>query len=205
MSRFLQALTVILLTLGGAIGWLFSGGKALVNAQQPTGSIPTVTGTPSGMIVGVNLDIETVQIYSGPSSYLYPAVGILLKGQEVPAFGISEDGDWIQVAYPGVPESVAWIFGPYVTIKKTGKLPVLPAPPTPTPLSTPTINPTLAAAFITPVAATRLPTFTQPAPLSIAAFESEPSAVGRVPLGLLIFSFGVIGGFGTLLSFLRGR
>jgi hypothetical protein len=31
-----------------------------VSAQQPTGSIPTVTGTPSGMIVSVNLDIDTV-------------------------------------------------------------------------------------------------------------------------------------------------
>lgn len=40
-----------------------------VGAQQPTGSIPTVTGTPSGMIVRVNIDLnfEIVNVYSGPS------------------------------------------------------------------------------------------------------------------------------------------
>ncbi len=176
-----------------------------VLAQQPTGSIPTVTGTPSGMIVSVNLDIEIVNIYSGPSSYLYPAIGILLKGQEVPALGISEDGDWIQVNYQGVTDSVAWVFGPYVTIKKTGRLPILEAPATPTPASTPTIDPTLVAAFVTPVMPTRLPTFTQPAPLVIATFLSDTATTNRVPLGLLIFGLGFIGGFGALISFLRGQ
>ncbi len=189
----------------GVVGFFSSPVSTLVLAQQPTGSIPTVTGTPSGMIVAVNLDIDTINVYSGPSSYLYPAIGILLKGQEIPAFGISEDGDWIQVNYPGVEGSVAWVFGPYVTIKKTGKLPVLEPPPTPTPASTPTIDPTLVAAFVTPVIPTRLPTFTQPPPLVIATFLDEASTTSRVPLGLLIFGLGFIGGFGTLIAFLRGR
>lgn len=174
-------------------------------AQQPTGSIPTVTGTPSGMIVAVNLDIETVSVYSGPSSYLYPAIGVLLKGQEISAFGISEDGDWIQVRYPGVPDSVAWVYGPYVTIKKTGQLPVLEAPSTPTPASTPTINPTLVAAFVSPLAPPRLPTFTQPAPVVVATFLPDEATANRIPLGLLIFGLGFIGGLGALISFLRGR
>lgn len=189
----------------GMASIFYSPSLVSVHAQQPTGSIPTVTGTPSGMIVGVNLDIETVDVYSGPSSYLYPAIGILLKGQEVPALGISEDGDWIQVSYPGVEGSVAWVFGPYVNIKKTGNLPVLEAPSTPTPASTPTIDPTLVAAFVTPVVPTRLPTFTQPAPLVIATFLDDASTTSRVPLGLLIFGLGFIGGFGTLISFLRGQ
>jgi hypothetical protein len=198
---------VILITLmiGGA-GIVFAGPAPLpAHAQQPTGSVPTVTGTPSGMIVGVNLDIDTVAVYSGPSSYLYPAVGVLLKGQEVPAFGISEDGDWIQVYYPGVPNSVAWVYGPFVSIKKTGRLPVLKAPPTLTPTPASTINPTLVAAFVTPVAPTRLPTFTPPAPLVISTFLEGESTVNRVPIGLLIFGLGFIGGFGVLISFLRGQ
>lgn len=201
----LRLLIIISLFLAGMASVFYNSGGLPVLAQQPTGSIPTVTGTPSGMIVAVNLDLEIVNVYSGPSSYLYPSIGVLLKGQEVPAFGISEDGDWIQVSYQGVVDSVAWVYGPYVTIKKTGELAVLEAPSTPTPGSTPTIDPTLVAAFVTPVVPTRLPTFTQPAPLVVATFLDEASTTNRVPLGLLIFGLGFIGGFGTLISFLRGQ
>lgn len=203
-SYKLRLIFIVSTVFAGLVSVLYSPNTLSVLAQQPTGSIPTVTGTPSGMIVAVNLDIELVNVYSGPSLYLYPSIGILLKGQEVPAFGISEDGDWIQVSYQGVAGSVAWVYGPYVTIKKTGKLPVLEAPATPTPASTPTIDPTLVAAFVTPVAPTRLPTFTQPAPLVIATFLDDAATTNRVPLGLLIFGLGFIGGFGTLISFLRG-
>lgn len=175
-------------------------------AQQPTGSIPTVTGTPAGMIVRVNIDLsnEIVPVYAGPSSYLYPSIGVVLMGQEIPAYGISDDGNWIQIYYAGVPGSVAWVYGPYVTIIKTGRLPVLPAPNTPTPASTPTLDPTLAAAFIDPVTPTRLPTFT-PAPELIVATFLPDAQVNRVPAGLLILGLGFIGGFGVLISFLRGR
>ena len=203
--KFVKILICALLFIGVIYGFIFSPSGLTVSAQQPTGSIPTVTGTPGGMIVGVNLDLETVEVYSGPSSYLYPAIGVLLKGQEIPAFGISDDENWIQVYYPGVPGSVAWVYGPYVTVKRNGRLPLVEAPPTPTPASTPTIDPTLAAAFIAPVTATRLPTFTAPAPLIIATFLDDNAGVDRVPVGLLILGFGFIGGFGTLLSFLRGR
>ncbi len=176
-----------------------------VIAQQPTGSVPTVTGTPTGMIVRVNFDIETVNVYSGPSSFLYPSVGVLLKGQEVPALGISSDNNWIQVYYPGVPDSIAWVYGPYVTIIKTGRLPEIPAPNTPTPVSTPTIDPTLAAAFIDPVTPTRLPTFTPPPDFIVPTFLPNLDSANRVPVGLFIIILGFIGAFGTLISFLRGR
>ncbi|MBK7454199.1 MAG: hypothetical protein IPJ46_10940 [Anaerolineales bacterium] len=174
-------------------------------AQQPTGSIPTVTGTPSGAIVAVFLDLLQINVYSGPSDFLYPAIGVLLAGQEIPAYGYSEDENWIQIYYPGVPNSVAWVYAPYVRIAKNGKLPRIVAPATPTFASTPTIDPTLAAAFIAPVTSTRLPTFTPPAPLVIATFSDEPLDTGRVPIGLLIFGLGFIGGLGALISFLRGR
>jgi len=177
----------------------------VVVAQQPTGSIPTVTGTPSGMIVRVNFDLNVVNVYSGPSSYLYPSVGVLLKGQEVPAIGVSEDNNWIQVYYPGIPGSIAWVYSPYVTIIKTGRLPRVQAPSTPTPLSTPTINPSLAAAFIDPSTPTRLPTFTPPPELIIPTFLPEAGTSNRIPVGLLIVVLGFIGAFGALISFLRGN
>jgi len=205
MPRHSRSAFLFLLAMAGFYGLIYPPAQQSVQAQQPTGSIPTVTGTPAGMIVSVNLDIDTVEVYSGPSSYLYPAVGLLLKGQEVPAFGISEDQNWIQVYYPGVPGSVAWIYGPYVTIIRNGKLPQVDSPPTPTPASTPTIDPTLAAAFIAPVTATRLPTFTPPAPLIIATFLADNSTIGRVPVGLLILGLGFTGALGALISFLRNR
>lgn len=201
-----KRLLVALLAIGtGVFSLLFTPPQVSVVAQQPTGSVPTVTGTPTGMIVRVNLDLEIVNVYSGPSSYLYPSIGILVLGQEVPALGISEDGNWIQVYYPGVPGSAAWVYGPYVTIIKTGKLPRIPAPSTPTPLSTPTIDPTLVAAFIGPVTPTRLPTFTPPPELIVPTFLPNLDSANRVPMGLFIIGLGFIGAFGTLISFLRGR
>lgn len=205
-SKYFKFFTFILLMLVAGILAIDPHVQIPAQAQQPTGSVPTVTGTPSGMIVAVNLDINITNVYSGPSSYLYPSVGVLLKGQRVPALGISEDGNWIQVFYPGVPNSVAWVYGPYVSIVERGPLPVIPAPPTPTPASTPTINPTLEAAFVTAVTATRLPTFTPPPPLIIANYTDEQSSVNRgVPAGLLIFGLGFIGAFGALISYLRGQ
>lgn len=204
VKKIRLAASVWLLILAAALAFPLQN-QPPVRAQQPTGSVPTVTGTPSGMIVSVNLDIDVVNVYAGPSSYLYPPVGVLLKGQRVPAFGISEDGNWIQVFYPGVPGSVAWVYGPYVSIVQRGPLPVLGAPPTPTLAATPTINPTLQAAFVTPVTPTRLPTFTPPPPLVVPNFTDVETGVSRVPMGLLILGLGFIGAFGTLISFLRGR
>ena len=184
---------------------LYPPARFSVYAQQPTGSIATVTGTPSGAIVGVFLDLLQIIVYAGPSDFLYPAIGVLLAGQEIPAYGYSEDQTWIQIYYPGVPNSVAWVYAPYVKIVKNGRLPQIISPPTPTLASTPTIDPTLAAAFIDPVTPTRLPTFTPPAPLVIATFSDDALNNGRVPVGLLILGFGFVGGLGALISFLRGR
>jgi len=174
-------------------------------AQQPTGSIPTVTGTPSGPFVTVNLDQDFVNVRSGPSSFFYPKIGILLRGQSAPALGRSPGGDWIQIRYPGVPGDVGWIYAPAVTLSSAGFLPILEPPPTPTFLVTPTIDPTLQAAFITPQLPTRLPTFTPAAPLAMPVFSDETRDASRIPLGLLIFSLGLVGVFAAVISFLRGR
>lgn len=198
------------LFLGGVVTlslWVLtvvSPSQYSVGAQQPTGSIPTVTGTASGAVVSVDLSIPYVDVYSGPSTYLYPSIGVLIAGQEVPALGYSEDQNWLQIYYPGVTDSIAWVYGPFVKIVKSGNLPIIESPSTPTPASTPTINPTLAAAFIAPVTPARLVTFTVPAPLILPSFEDQTDAAG-LPIGLLIFGLGFIGGLGVLISFLRGR
>ncbi len=176
-----------------------------VEAQQPTGSIPTVTGTPRGPYITVNLDVDFVNVRSGPSEYFYPKIGILVRGQSVPALGRSQDGAWIQVYYVGVPGNIGWIYAPNVSLVSSGFLPIVEAPPTPTPPATPTINPTLEAAYIQPQTPTRLPTFTPPAPLENPAFSDNTDTGSRIPSGLIVLSLAVIGVLIAIISFLRGK
>ena len=173
-------------------------------AQQPTGSIPTVTGTPVGAYITVNLDQDFVNVRSGPSSYFYPRVGVLLSGQTAPALGRSPGGDWIMIAYAGAPGNVGWVYAPNVSLAAQTTLPVMEAPPTPTPLATPTIDATLAAAFDVPQTPTRLPTFTPPPPVENIQFQDEAAGnASRVPMGLIILTLGVVGIFGAIISFLQ--
>lgn len=187
--------------------WLALGlpsARAESLAQQPTVAIPTVTGTPVGITASVNPDQEKINVRSGPNTD-YPIVGVLVAGQKVPALGRSAGGDWVQIAYPGVPGGVAWVYAYLVTVN--GTLPIVEPPPTPTPLVTPTIDPTLAAQFVLELAPTRLPTFTAPPPLAIPTFaQPEPprSPLG-VPMGFVITGLGVLGLFGLVVSFFRGR
>ncbi|MBN1304129.1 MAG: hypothetical protein JXA13_06805 [Anaerolineales bacterium] len=184
----------------------YPASKYPVFAQQPTGSVPTVTGTPSGPVATVYQNLGVIKVYAGPSTYIYPPIGVLLPGESAPALGRSvESDDWIQIMYPGVPGSVAWVYAPWISLSP-GRLERIPAPPTPTPYSTPTIDPTLEAVFIGQQTPTRLPTFTPPPALEIPSFSGETAAPGGgVPMGLVIFILGFIGGLGALISFLRGR
>lgn len=176
-----------------------------VAAQQPTGSVPTVTGTPIGAYITVANTEPQINVRSGPSSFRYPSIGVLLNGETAPALGRSPGGDWIQIRYEGVPGNIGWVYAPLVKLSPNANLQILEPPPTPTPPTTPTIDPTLAAAFIPQFTPTRLPTFTPPGPLVIPTYESPGPRAGGIPLGLAIVLLVLIGGFGALISFLRGR
>ena len=186
---------------------LLSPDRFTVSAQQPTGSVPTVTGTPSGPSVTVDPFNDVIKVYAGPSSFDYPAIGILLANETAPALGRARDRlEWIQVYYPGVHGSRGWVYGPYVKLSPGAFLPLLDIPPTPTPISTPTIDPTLEAAFIGQQTPTRLPTFTPPPPLELPQFDDQnTTATPGIPAGLLILSLGLFGFFGAVISYLRGR
>jgi hypothetical protein len=175
-------------------------------AQIPTGSIPTVTGTPIGA-VAIVLDNEQgfVNVRAGPSTVGYEIIGVLVAGQQVPALGRSTGGDWIKIAYPGVPGGVAWIWSDLVDIR--GTLTVVEPPHTPTPKVTPTIDPTLAAQFLVEVPATQLPTYTAPPPITMPTFPAqEPVASpGGIPMGFIIIGMAVVGLFGVIISFLGAR
>jgi hypothetical protein len=197
---------VAVLTISLLIGLLWLSVdfvEASSSFQQPTVNIPTVTGTPTGPIAIVYSDPEDqINVRSGPDVF-YPKVGVLINRQQVPALARTEGGTWVKIAYPGVPEGVAWVYAPYVRV--TGELPIVPKPPTPTPETTPTIDPTLAAQFISEIPPTRKPTFTPPPPLIIPTYVPVviSTGTGGLPSGFIILGLVSIGVFGLLVSFLR--
>ena len=205
MIRKLPIFLSVLILTGGLI--LILIGTNLVQAseayQQPTVAIATVTGTVRGPIAIVYSDPEDqINVRSGPDVF-YPKVGVLINREEVPALARTEGGTWVKIVYPGVPEGVAWVYAAYVRV--TGELPIVPKPPTPTPETTPTIDPTLASQFISEIPPTRKPTFTPPPPLIIPTYASfqVTSGTGGLPSGFIILGLMSIGVFGLVVSFIR--
>lgn len=183
--------------------YVVSAGKLY---QAVTEVIPTVTGTPGGPMVTVRSDGETfVNVRSGPGLF-YDIIGVLLAGQQLPAKGKSSGGDWIQVEYQGVEGSVAWVYASFVNLTP-GTLPIVEPPSTPTPQMTATIDPTMAAQFIVTAQATRLPTFTEPAPLTIPTYEDigTGNLMSTIPIGMVIVSFAAIGFLLMLFVITQGR
>lgn len=175
-------------------------------AQIPTGSIPTVTGSPvSALAIVLDSEQGFANVRSGPGTLGYEVVGVLVEGQQVPVIGRTVVGDWLMIAYPGVPSGVAWIWKDLVELR--GNASIVDSPATNTPRVTPTIDPTLAAQFLVNVQPARLPTFTPPEPLTIPTFlpDASQTATGGVPVGFIIVGMAVLGIFGLLISFLRGR
>ena len=190
------------------LGFFDFDSTPVAHAQQPTGSIPTVTGTPSGPIARVDPSLtQGILVYAGPSTFDYYPVGVLLGNEIVPVLGrAAGKDDWLQIYYPGVPGSVAWVYALYIVELSPGALPIVEIPPTPTPNSTPTINPTLESAFIGQQTPTRLPTFTPPPALDLPSFtDATPAQTTGVPVGLIILSLALFGFFGAVISYLRGR
>lgn len=204
MKKFL--ITASCLILFGLVLANFGLVKAQGLNQQPTIAIPTVTGTPKGVTATVLLNQEeSINVRSGPGVF-FDKVGVLLPGQQAAVLGRSAGGDWVMIDYPGGPNNIGWIYAPVVQISP-GELPIVEPPSTPTPLMTQTINPTLAAQFISTPIPTRLPTYTPSTPLVIPTYEdiSKTSVFGGVPMGLVILVVGGIGGLLALLSVIRNR
>lgn len=191
-------ITLLLLTLTGFFSASFS---TFVFAQEPT-QTPAPT---SGLFITVITDELQINVRLGPSSTVYPVVGILLQGATAPALGRSQGGDWIQIEFPSAPDGVGWVYSPLVQVSPPGNLIIVPPPPTPIPPITSTIDPTLAAQFIVVPTNTRLPTFTpQPSMTPIPTFTSGQSSVNdTVPLATIIIAFAVLGFIGFVLSMIR--
>lgn len=168
--------------------------------------IPTVTGTDIGTYIVVNNDNDQINIRECANATTCNIIGVLLAGQQAPAKGRTEGGMWIQIVYPGVPGGLAWVHSSLVSLQG-GSLPVIEPPATPTPLTTATIDPTLAAQFVVTIQPSRLPTFTYPAPLEVPTYEAVASSTipGNLPMGMIILALAALGFFGGLLSVLQRR
>jgi uncharacterized protein YraI len=172
------------------MGAVFSPNQAGAYQDVPTATGVTVTVTYT----------DPINIRSGPSTVNYPIVGQLFPGEVVPALGISPKREWILVSYPG---GTGWVYASFVAISG-GELRIVEPPPTPTPLATSTIDPTLAAAFNVQPTQTRMPTFTPPPPLEIPQFtDNAGGPLGAA--GLFIVGLGLLGGIGLLISFIMRK
>jgi uncharacterized protein YraI len=175
-----------------------------VQAQQPTGSVPTVTPLSTGPTATVKVGIvDHVVVRNGPST-LYDQVGVILPGTSIPVAGKTSAGDWLLIKYPGAPGGEGWVWALYMDVVG-GELPIVEIPPTPTPKITATIDPTMAAQFVITAQATRLPTFTAPAPLTVPTYSTGVIGNGRVPVGLVILMLAGLGALFGLISFVQSR
>lgn len=177
-----------------------------VHAQQSTGSVPTVTGTPKGPIASLKIGLseDHANIRSGPST-LYDAIGIVYVGTYIPVLGKSIGGDWLLVEYPGVPGGTGWVWALYMDVTP-GEIPVVAMPPSPQPKVTFTIDPTMASQFITTPLSTRLPTFTPPPALVLPTYEtSETQIFAGVPIGFIILILLGLGIITSLFTYFQSR
>lgn len=154
--------------------------------------------TPPGVYVTVTYS-DPINVRSGPSTVNYPVIGQLASGAVVQALGVSPAREWVEIAFPGSASGTGWVYASFVSVSG-GELPVAAAPPTPTPLVTNTIDPTLAAAFNQQPTQTRLPTFTAPPPLTVPQFKDESSSPATGVFGIFIIALGLIGSVGLLVS-----
>lgn len=178
---------------------LLSLGLGILLVPEQAGAFQGVT-TPSGVFITVTYS-DPINVRAGPSTVNYPVIGQLPSGAVVPALGVSAAREWVQIEFAGSSTGKGWVYASFVTVSG-GELPVVESPPTPIPLVTNTIDPTLAAAFNAVPTQTRLPTFTPPPPLEVPKFEDEGSIASSGVLGVLIIGLGLIGGIGLIVSFL---
>jgi hypothetical protein len=116
---------------------------------------PTDTPAPSGPSVTVDVNLN---VRAGPGTN-YDRIGSLAANTTVDIIGRDASSAWWQIAYADAPDGKAWISAGYGTASNTEGVPVVEAPPTPT-----------------PSAPTPAPTPGSPPPASTPAFQYTPLA-----------------------------
>ncbi len=180
------------------IGILAAPPRTLVLAQEPTPS--------SGEVFVTVTYPEQINIRNGPSTVLYEIIGNMQPGETAQALGVSPGRDWVQIVFPPGPGGIGWVHTSLIAIS-AGTLQIVEPPPPPTPRTTPTVDPTLAAAYVFEPTATRMPTFTPPPTLEILQFTESPATKpgSGVPMGAFVLGSGILGVLGYLISLVRRR
>ena len=161
------------------------------------------TSTPTGIFITVTYT-DPMNVRNGPGTF-YDIIGQIFPGDIFPALGISPGREWIQISYAQGQGGVGWVYSSYVSVSG-GELTIVEPPPTPAPLITNTVDPTLAAAFNVQPTSTRIATFTPPPPLTVPQFTEEAIAVRpRIRSGIFILVLGLLGAAGLIVSFVLRR
>ncbi len=111
-------------------------------AQAATPAPAADAPASTGPAVTVNTSLN---VRSGPG-VAYDRVGSLAVGATANILGRNADGSWWQIAFEGGPGGKGWISANYGETRNTGGVPVVEAPPAPTPKpAAPTPKPAAAA------------------------------------------------------------
>jgi uncharacterized protein YraI len=199
MRQFWFKPILFLIFVSAILAWSgLTGANIDVLAQQ-------ATAVSSEVFITVTYE-EQINVRNGPSTVLYDIIGFMQPGDTAPALGLSPGRDWVKIALPTVPGGEGWVYISLITLSP-GNLRIIEPPPTATPLTTPTVDPTLAAAYVFEPTATRLPTFT-PAPKVVVPQFTEvvvQDENAKFPMGYLVLGLGIPGLLGYLFSTIRRR
>ncbi|MCO6449988.1 MAG: PKD domain-containing protein [Caldilineales bacterium] len=137
------AIVVVVIAIVAAlllvVASLFNRGEPAVPTPTPggpgTGGIIIVIPTPGPADPTITA-IANTPMQAGPG-YNYPLVGILAAGQKAEAVGVNQSANWIAISVPDAAGDVAWVESNLVQANGIDNLPIITAPPVPTPTAAP--------------------------------------------------------------------
>ncbi len=110
--------------------------------SSPTPEAPVVLPTPEPQTPTAQVTATNgVNIRTGPGQ-VYPSIGVAPFGTTGRVTGRSVDGLWWVIFVPTAPNTQGWVSAQFVNVTNADGVPVIAAPPTPTPANTATPSPT---------------------------------------------------------------
>jgi len=132
MKWLIGGLAVVLLAMLCCIGaYLVFGFGDSGEGGNGGGSIIIVVPTPAPAVPSVTA-IRNTDIRTGPGS-IYDKIGVLEQGQSAEAIGRSVDSQWWVIKVGAAANGQGWVAAQDVDAQNTENVPVIQAPPTPTP------------------------------------------------------------------------
>ncbi len=126
------------LLLWGLVSMLGNNGNAPATPVPEITTIPTTAPPTAEAGQPALTATRDTAIYAGPGAD-YPQLGTLQSGLSANVVGKNQDGSWWAIDFPNGPNGVGWVPNGDVRTTDVNNVPVLQAPPLPTP--TPTATP----------------------------------------------------------------